>query len=200
MSTNGGKDDEDEERLLKGRWYNLISEILGGLNKVTPSIERVSRIAYDHSQTVETRLEYVISELRVMKSDQATALADFIAKVDRERRDLIDQIIAIRTATALAADNAGDAKNAAIATREATGPQKLYDKDKDTPESAKGVSGAVVKGLGVWGKMGARAQVLLILLAMVVSAAVTAVAYERLQRPSESSQHQQRHFEGPKKD
>lgn len=179
------------------RQYNLILEMLAQLQKFAPHVERLSidaathaRALYDLLPIVETKLDQSHSNHRVFLGDHATAIEkkidQFLDAARRDREAIVEHIIAIRTATALAANDAGDAKDAANAAREDTGRFRLLDAHghpthtpevgghakKDTPEDQKGVAGAVVKGLGVWGKMGARPQLLLIVLALIGLAAL----------------------------
>lgn len=182
----------DNDRELHGhflRQYNLILEMLAQLQKFAPHVERLSidaathaRALYDLLPVVETKLDQSHSVHRVYLADHAVAIEkkidQFLADARRDREAIVEHIIAIRTATALAANDAEDAKDAANAAREATGPQRLLDEHgrpvgpTTTPPDQKGVVGAAIKGLGVWGKMGSRSQILLIVLALIGLAAL----------------------------
>jgi hypothetical protein len=178
-------DDADERAGL----FNVMLEQNALLTKIAPFVERLSidnaantRALYDLMPLVEGRLDHHVSEQRVHRADIDDKIDKFLAAAAEDRRALVsnvesamktfvEHVIAIRTAAALAADNAGDAKNAALATREDTGRHRLADVEHRGERGQRGVAGSVVHGLGVWSKMSARSQVLLVILAVVVALA-----------------------------
>lgn len=173
--SNGGNDDE------KTRVYNIVLEQNKLLNRIAPFLERLSldqaktaTALFDFLPMVENKHDYLINEQRIHKSEVKDIIEKFLTasaanqhaftqNVEGAMKTFVDHVVAIRTATALAADNAGDAKdaanNAAAKAAEASGVHKNQRGEEGrkrprqaTPDNVVGLARTLVKGLPAWAR------------------------------------------------
>ena len=151
----------------------MLLEVTAALAKLLPVIERQSQDAAIHARALYDLLPTIVNANRMHHSEMQALVEKFVVQQVHVVTEIRNYYVEIAKAVAIAANDAGDAKDAAtaaaVASRESTGKHEMHHEQR-TPEDQKGVAGAAVKGLGIWSKMSARSQVLLIILALVTAA------------------------------
>ena len=152
------------------RQYNIILELTAAIERSTPTIERLSRdnatwakALYDMVPIVETKHDQLLSASNVQHAGMREALDKHIADVHSVVQEIRGYVVDIAKATAVTSNDATDAKNAALAAREATGQHPKAE--------AEGAAGIVDKGAGWWAKWSTTSKVLFIVLVGVAGVA-----------------------------
>lgn len=154
------------------RLYNVLLEILAATNRNSRTIEENSqdvakwaKASYDMVPLMDNRLAYFLTELRIHKAEVRADIEERVEKAlaaaAADRREMIEAIIAIRSATAVATNEASDAKSAATAAslaataaREATGKHSTEPAGGESSHHASvfALLRDLVRGLPSWAR------------------------------------------------
>lgn len=107
----------------------------------------------DIPEIVETQGYSVVADMRVLWSDMRAELQAHLNLDDKRMEEIRRMFVAIERSAAVAANDAGDAKNAANAVREAAGQQHKPERSSGTPASVASVAREFLRDLPTWAKL-----------------------------------------------